>query len=222
MEKVKKSNLFPPLAIPEAYKRRKLNTGLSKEGQTVKNELENKHIIDHFLRQNISKELEKAELGVTAKDKRLETFCVACAQRVSLQPPRRPTSRERRHNAPLSKEKMMGCICIMCKKALPLSPHAAGNHRIIINNSVPEQDEEGNIGAREVIKEFSLQKDFRISSLDYDSRIEDMQYRVDNEHCMPPKEVIRRSERKCQLWLLRNEEHIRVGTSPRFKGFVQR
>lgn len=218
MEKLKKTNLFPPLAVPEAYKRRRLNTSLSKEGQTVKNELEHRQFIDQFLRQRVTRESETDEKRNSLHGNGIEEFCIACAQRVSLQP-LVTTSRERRKNAALSRERLMGCICIICKRALPLSPHAAGSHRIVINseNHGQEQGNRTNTMNLDMRNKFEVQRDFQISSLNYDSRIEDMQHRLEIEQCMPPKEVIKRSERKCQLWLLRNEEHIRVRTSSQYR-----
>ena len=219
MEKAEKSNLFPPLAVPEAYRRRKLNKGMSKEGQTVKNELEHRQIVNQFLRPNlISKEIDTDGKANAPRSKSSGEFCVACEQRLCLQPSLRPGTREPRMHAALARERLMGCICIMCKKALPLSPHAAGHHRIIINSNKKYGQKQGKVRALadHTQRKPDAQKGFRISSLDYDSRIEKMQHGLDVEQCMPSKEVMRRSERKCQLWLFRNEEHLKTKGSPMY------
>lgn len=218
MEKVNRRSFFPPLAIPEAYKRRRINTALSKEGQTVKHELENNQIMNQFVRQSISKESESIGKVFTSRDQKYEEFCVACTQRRSLQVSARPTSRARKDNGAISKEKIKGCICILCNKALPLSPQAAGHHKIIVRNNNTAWKEANQDIVLVGEERTDINREFQITPFDYDSRIEDMQRRMeDNEHYMPPKEVMRRSERKCQLWLLRNEEHIRIGTSSKYK-----
>ena len=218
MEKVNRHNFFPPLAIPEAYKRRRINTALSKEGQAVKHELENKQIMNQFLRQSISKESESVGKGFTSKDDKHGAFCVACTQRISLQVSARPTSRARKDNGTISKGKIKGCICILCNKALPLSPQAAGHHKIIVKNNNITRKEANQDNSLVSEERGDFNREFQITPLDYDSRIEDLQRRMEeNDHYMPPKEVMRRSERKCQLWLLRNEEHLRMSTSSKYK-----
>ena len=214
MEKVNRGNYyFPPLAIPEAYKRRRLNTGLSKEGQTVRYELESNHVMNHFLKQNACKDDGKRGKELASKD---QQFCVACAQRVSLQSTTRPTSRARKDNGVFSKGKIKGCMCILCSKELPLSPQAA-NHRLVINSNSYARKEANQTSLCIGEEQTGINREFQITPFDYDSRIENMQQRLDSEQFMPSKEVMRRSERKCQLWLLRNEAHIRVRTNPQYK-----
>jgi len=218
MEKVNRSSYyFPPLAIPEAYKRRRLNTGLSKEGQTVRCELESNHVMNHFLKQNACKDDVKSGKEIASKD---QQFCVACAQRASLQsttrPTSRPTSRARKDNGTFSKGRIKGCMCILCSKELPLSPQAA-NHQLVINSNSLARKETNQTSLFIGNEQAGINREFQITPFDYDSRIENMQQRLECEQFMPSKEVMRRSERKCQLWLLRNEAHIRVRTNPQYK-----
>ena len=217
MEDVNRGNFFPPLAIPDAYKRRRIGTALSKEGQTVKKELESKQHTSHLLKQNLTKESESNGKVLTSNDIKAEEFCLTCNQRLSLQFSARATSREQKDNRTVPKEKIRGCICILCNKALPLSPKVVGRHKIVIKSKNAPRKEASHANVLMRGGKGDVNREFQITSIDYDSRLEDMQHRLEIEQSMPSKEVMRRSERKCQLWLLRNEQHIRARTSPKYR-----
>ena len=222
MEKVKKNNIFPPLVIPDAYKRKKVNSDLSKEGQRVKVELERRQIFHQLLRQRMSNDVQQGRTNKqeTEMEKNVGEFCAACSQRVSLQAGRRPSSKSIGRNSAASRGTLRQCICILCNKALTPTPHGLRNQILRNDESsklrLDKAKSEG-IDKTEVSKSLANQyesgKDFQISSLNYDARLVTLQQRAEIEHYMPPKEVMRRSERKCQLWLMKNEEHFRSWTS---------
>eukprot|EP00795_Rhopilema_esculentum_P014203 gene14203-5213_t len=215
MEKVRRENFFPPLVIPDAYKRKKVCSTLSKEGEKVKTELEQKKIFHEMFRKRFSQEL---GCGISTKQEcygkaNAEDFCVACAQRVSLQSFKRPLKGGRKATS-LPNDAMKGCICILCKRSLPLSPQGVGNHHMVVDRKTAEgtinKTQEAKLGRKEYMKIYEGDRDFQISSLHYDSRLEATNYKLEAEQYLPPREVMRRSERKCQLWLLKNEEHLKM------------
>lgn len=223
MEKLKKNNIFPPLVIPDSCERKQFNSDLSKEGQRVKIELERRQIFHQLLRQRMSNnDMQRGRTNrhETEMEKDVGAFCAACSQRVSLQAGRRPSNKSIGRNSAVSRGTLRQCICILCNKAVTPTPHGLRN-QILTNTEgsklrFDKAKSEG-IDKSEVSKSLSNQyessNDFQISSLNYDARLVTLQQRAEIEHHMPPKEIMRRSERKCQLWLMKNEEHFRSWTS---------
>lgn len=223
MEKLKKNNIFPPLVIPDSCERKQFNSDLSKEGQRVKIELERRQIFHQLLRQRMSNnDMQRGRTNrhETEMENDVGEFCAACSQRVSLQAGRRPSNKSIGRNSAVSRGTLRQCICILCNKAVTPTPHGLRN-QILTNTEgsklrFDKAKSEG-IDKSEVSKSLSNQyessNDFQISSLNYDARLVTLQQRAEIEHHMPPKEIMRRSERKCQLWLMKNEEHFRSWTS---------
>lgn len=225
MEQVKKSNLFPPLVKPEIKKRQTNNWKLSTEGQQVMSELERRSRYYRQMRNKICGGLYESGI-VTTQDKELnpekEEFCIACDQRSLRQPAKRRCIDEIDDQLVVEGENLRHCLCILCKKVLRSTTQGfSKQHSSVTPNTFPSVKKElvtlegqssfhrDNYYRWYTSRHQALLKDFRVSALDYDSRLASPQNRPEIEHQMPPKDVMMRSERKCQNWLLQNQDHFK-------------
>ncbi len=219
MEKVKKNSLFPPLAKPQPHQQKQDNWKLSSEGQKVMSELEKRSRYYRQMRNRICAGYFE-DGSEAAKEDEFElkrgSFCIACEQRISLQPSRKLTVNNINEFDRMNRRSMRQCVCILCKKVLTPTPH--GLRQVSTEPCMGSRKDlsvEGqSSGWKDYTRRWNLKHqedsmaDFHISAMDYDSRLVSLQSRPDIEQQMPPKEVMLKSEKKCQSWLTKNHDYF--------------